>query len=99
MLHSDQLSDRLGIGLHLKLELFQKTGSFKVRGALNRMSALTAASSSGLTPSRRPHGDASWARLLLVTSLWQDKRSDGPRGPEARSTISMARLTRELVAV
>ena len=42
MMHSAQLSDRLGVELHLKLELFQKTGSFKVRGALNRMSALTA---------------------------------------------------------
>ena len=42
MLRSDQLSARLGIGLHFKLELFQKTGSFKVRGALNRMSALSA---------------------------------------------------------
>ena len=42
MMRSAQLSDRLGVELHLKLELFQKTGSFKVRGALNRMSALTA---------------------------------------------------------
>jgi threonine dehydratase len=42
MMHSVQLSDRLGIQLHLKLELFQKTGSFKVRGALYRMSQLTA---------------------------------------------------------
>jgi threonine dehydratase len=41
MMHSPQLSDRLGMELHLKLELFQKTGSFKVRGALNRMAALT----------------------------------------------------------
>ncbi|MFI5246608.1 MAG: pyridoxal-phosphate dependent enzyme, partial [Gemmatimonadales bacterium] len=42
ILRSEQLGERLGIGLHLKLELFQKTGSFKVRGALNRMSALSA---------------------------------------------------------
>jgi threonine dehydratase len=42
MLRSDQLSDRLGVDLNFKLELFQKTGSFKVRGALNRMTALTA---------------------------------------------------------
>jgi threonine dehydratase len=42
MLRSAQLSDRLGVDLHLKLELFQKTGSFKVRGALNRMLKLTA---------------------------------------------------------
>lgn len=43
MMHSAQLSDRLGLALHLKLELFQKTGSFKIRGALNRMSELTPA--------------------------------------------------------
>lgn len=42
MMHSAQLSDRLGFALHLKLELFQRTGSFKLRGALNRMAALTA---------------------------------------------------------
>jgi threonine dehydratase len=42
MMHSAQLSDRLGFELHLKLELFQRTGSFKLRGALNRMAALTA---------------------------------------------------------
>ncbi len=42
MMHSVQLSERLGVGLNLKLELFQKTGSFKVRGALNRMAELTA---------------------------------------------------------
>ena len=42
MLRSDQLSDRLGVDLNFKLELFQKTGSFKVRGALNRMTGLSA---------------------------------------------------------
>ena len=42
MMHSAQLSDRLGFELHLKLELFQRTGSFKLRGALNRIAALTA---------------------------------------------------------
>jgi threonine dehydratase len=48
MLHSVQLSDRLGFTLHLKLENFQKTGSFKVRGALNRIA--------GLTPDERMRG-------------------------------------------
>ena len=41
MLRSAQLSERLGVDLQFKLELFQKTGSFKVRGALNRMLQLT----------------------------------------------------------
>jgi threonine dehydratase len=30
------------LGAHLKCELFQRTGSFKVRGALNKISSLTA---------------------------------------------------------
>ena len=35
-------SRSLGRGRHLKAELFQRTGSFKARGALNRVRALTA---------------------------------------------------------
>ncbi len=34
------LSDRLGVGLSLKLETLQRTGSFKDRGACNRIAAL-----------------------------------------------------------
>src|ERR1017187_3297866 len=41
MMRSAQLSERFGVEMHFKLELFQKTGSFKVRGALNRMLGLT----------------------------------------------------------
>jgi threonine dehydratase len=41
MMRSTQLSARLGVDLQFKLELFQKTGSFKVRGALNRMLKLS----------------------------------------------------------
>jgi threonine dehydratase len=40
---STYLSNRIGAPLHLKLELFQKTGSFKPRGVLNRLHTLTAA--------------------------------------------------------
>ncbi len=36
------LSDRLGVRLSLKLELFQKTGSFKPRGVLNKLMHLSA---------------------------------------------------------
>ncbi|MBC7812925.1 MAG: pyridoxal-phosphate dependent enzyme, partial [Burkholderiales bacterium] len=41
MLFSATLGERLGVQLHFKAELFQKTGSFKVRGALNKMHHLT----------------------------------------------------------
>ena len=36
---NDTLSRRLGTNVYLKLELFQKTGSFKVRGAFNKVVA------------------------------------------------------------
>lgn len=38
---SSYLSDRTGAQVYLKLEMFQKTGSFKPRGVLNRMRHLT----------------------------------------------------------
>jgi threonine dehydratase len=41
LLRSATLSDRLGGDAYLKAELFQRTGSFKVRGALNRIAELT----------------------------------------------------------
>ena len=37
---SATLSDQLGTNVYLKLELFQKTGSFKPRGAFNQLMAL-----------------------------------------------------------
>jgi threonine dehydratase len=36
-----QIGDMAGVRLHLKCESFQKTGSFKVRGALNKILSLT----------------------------------------------------------
>ncbi len=70
MMHSTELSRRLGVDLHLKLELFQKTGSFKVRGALNRMSALTAEERARgvVTVSAGNHAQAvAWAARELGT--------------------------------
>ena len=40
---SRSLSERLGANVYLKLELFQRTGSFKSRGALNQFLELSAA--------------------------------------------------------
>jgi threonine dehydratase len=42
MLSSRQLGDRLGAKVHLKAELFQRTGSFKIRGVLAKLATLTA---------------------------------------------------------
>jgi threonine dehydratase len=41
LLRSATLSDELGADVRFKAELFQRTGSFKVRGALNRIAELT----------------------------------------------------------
>jgi threonine dehydratase len=41
LLRSETLSEQLGIDAYFKAELFQRTGSFKVRGALNKISQLT----------------------------------------------------------
>lgn len=41
LLRSNHLSERLNLEIFLKLENLQETGSFKVRGALNRMLRLT----------------------------------------------------------
>jgi threonine dehydratase len=41
LVHSKSLSERLGAKAHLKLECLQKTGSFKPRGAFNKMLSLT----------------------------------------------------------
>ena len=40
LVSSESLSRRIGAHVYLKLELFQKTGSFKVRGAFNKVLSL-----------------------------------------------------------
>src|SRR6187549_259470 len=39
--HSETLSKYLGANVFVKYELFQKTGSFKVRGAFNKLLSLS----------------------------------------------------------
>ncbi|MGH2541431.1 MAG: pyridoxal-phosphate dependent enzyme, partial [Ardenticatenaceae bacterium] len=39
---STYLGDQVGAMLYFKLEMFQKTGSFKPRGVLNKLRSLTA---------------------------------------------------------
>ncbi len=41
LLTSGQLSSATGLDVYLKAELFQKTGSYKIRGALNKIRLLT----------------------------------------------------------
>ncbi|HSU27478.1 MAG TPA: threonine/serine dehydratase [Chitinophagaceae bacterium] len=42
LMRSETLSRELGTNVYVKLELFQKTGSFKVRGAFNKLLSLPA---------------------------------------------------------
>jgi threonine dehydratase len=53
MLSSATLSELTGATVHLKAELFQRTGSFKPRGVLNRIAALT--------PDERASGVVTWS--------------------------------------
>ncbi len=41
LLHSTALSDLTGANVHLKAELFQRTGSYKIRGPLNVLSKMS----------------------------------------------------------
>lgn len=64
MLTSSYLSQLTGLDLAFKAELFQKTGSFKPRGALNKLFHLTAeeAARGAITLSAGNHGQAlAWA--------------------------------------
>lgn len=42
LVHSNAVSERLGADIYLKLECLQKTGSFKPRGAFNKLLSLSA---------------------------------------------------------
>ena len=41
IVHDENLSERFGSNVYLKLEVLQKTGAFKVRGAFNKMLSMT----------------------------------------------------------
>jgi threonine dehydratase len=52
-IHRTPMFSSAALGAHLKAELFQKTGSFKARGCLNRVLALT--------PEERRRGVVTWS--------------------------------------
>ncbi len=57
------------LGVSLKAELFQKTGSFKVRGALNRLAALT--------PEERQRGVLTWSPGNTAQAVAWAAREEG----------------------
>ncbi len=68
MTSSRTLSERLGLRMRFKLELFQKTGSFKVRGVLNKLSHLSSQEKERgvISMSSGNHAQA----LSYAASLW-----------------------------
>ncbi len=82
MLAASQLGERSGVRLHLKCESFQKTGSFKARGALNKILSLSEAERArGLvTVSAGNHAAAvAWAARVAGCSAVVVMPSDAPR--------------------
>lgn len=82
ILSSRSIGDRVGVALFLKCESFQKTGSFKPRGALNKVLCLTAADRErGLvTVSAGNHAQAvAWAARIAGTSATVVMPSDAPQ--------------------
>jgi len=82
LLSAAQLGERAGIRLYLKCESFQKTGSFKPRGALNKVLSLSDEEKArGLvTVSAGNHAQAvAWAARMAGASCAVVMPSDAPR--------------------
>ena len=82
LLSAASLGERVGVRLFLKCESFQKTGSFKARGALNKVASLSAAERSKgiVTVSAGNHAQAvAWAARLAGAPCVVVMPSDAPR--------------------
>ncbi|HKF45236.1 MAG TPA: threonine/serine dehydratase [Thermoanaerobaculia bacterium] len=79
---SERIGERAGVPLYLKCECFQKTGSFKPRGALNKILSLSEAERArGLvTVSAGNHAQAvAWAAKIAGASAVVVMPMDAPR--------------------
>src|SRR5262245_29697445 len=79
---SEQIGARAGVKLHLKCESLQKTGSFKPRGALNKILSLTDAERARgiVTVSAGNHAQAvAWASRIVGAPATVVMPSDAPR--------------------
>jgi threonine dehydratase len=82
LLSATALGERVGVRLFLKCESFQKTGSFKARGALNKIVSLSDAERSKgiVTVSAGNHAQAvAWAARLAGAPCVVVMPSDAPR--------------------
>jgi threonine dehydratase len=82
LLSADSLGRRVGVRLWLKCESFQKTGSFKPRGALNKVLSLSPAERAQgiVTVSAGNHAQAvAWAARLVGAPCVVVMPTDAPR--------------------
>lgn len=82
LLSATSLGERAGVRLFLKCESFQKTGSFKARGALNKLLSLSAVERAKgiVTVSAGNHAQAvAWAARLAEAPCVVVMPSDAPR--------------------
>jgi threonine dehydratase len=82
MLSAASLGERVGVRLYLKCESFQKTGSFKARGALNKLLSLGAGERAKgiVTVSAGNHAQAvAWAAKLVAAPCVVVMPGDAPR--------------------
>ena len=82
LFHSERIGERIGARLFLKCESFQKTGSFKPRGALNKVLSLRGGErAKGLvTVSAGNHAQAvAWAARIAGAACVVVMPSDAPR--------------------
>jgi threonine dehydratase len=82
LLSSRTLGERVGVSLHLKCECFQKTGSFKARGALNKVLSLSGDERKRglITVSAGNHAQAvAWAAQQVGAACAVVMPTDAPR--------------------
>jgi threonine dehydratase len=82
LLSSRTLGDRAGVDLHLKCECFQRTGSFKARGAMNKVLSLSQKDRAGglITVSAGNHAQAvAWASSRVGAPCAVVMPTDAPR--------------------
>jgi threonine dehydratase len=87
MFSARQLGERTGTNIHLKAELFQRTGSFKIRGVLAKLATLTAEEKSrgviGISAGNHAQALAYGAALEGIPSLVVMWQSASPQKVEA----------------
>jgi len=110
LVRSEGLSEELGTNLYLKLEMLQRTGAFKVRGAFNKMLALNARERDrgivAVSGGNHAQAVASAARelnlrsLILMPEFTPGNYLEATRsyGAEVRLTRTLAQAFREIPA-